>query len=78
MSEAGWPEADPALAAEDRITLPVQVNGKKRGELEIAIDASNAVIEREALELEVVARELNGRTPKKVIIVPKRIVNVVV
>jgi leucyl-tRNA synthetase len=78
VSEAGWPEADPALAAEDRITLPVQVNGKKRGELEIAVDASNATIEREALELDVVARELNGRTPKKVIIVPKRIVNVVV
>jgi leucyl-tRNA synthetase len=78
VSEAGWPEADPALAAEDKITLPVQVNGKKRGELEIAVDASNATIEREALALDVVARELNGRPPKKIIIVPKRIVNVVV
>jgi leucyl-tRNA synthetase len=56
----------------------VQVNGKKRAELEIEHDADAARVEAEALKLEAVARELNGRTPKKVIIVPKRIVNVVV
>ena len=78
VSEAGWPQADAAIASEDKILLPVQVNGKKRAELEIAADAQNAQIESEALKLDVIARELNGRTPKKVIIVPKRIVNVVV
>jgi leucyl-tRNA synthetase len=78
VSEAGWPKADASLAAQDTITLPVQVNGKKRGEIEVPADAQNALIESEALKLEVVARELNGRSPKKVIIVPKRIVNVVV
>ncbi|MDB5544618.1 MAG: leucine--tRNA ligase, partial [Hyphomicrobiales bacterium] len=78
VSEAGWPEANASLAAQDTITLPVQVNGKKRGEIVVAADAKNALIESEALKLEVVARELNGRSPKKVIIVPKRIVNVVV
>jgi leucyl-tRNA synthetase len=78
VSEVSWPKADAALAAEDMIRLPVQVNGKKRAELEIAADADNATIESEALKLEVVARELDGRSPKKVIIVPKRIINVVV
>jgi leucyl-tRNA synthetase len=78
VSEAAWPTADAGLASQDTITMPVQVNGKKRAELEIASDAPNAQIEFEALKLEIVARELNGRTPKKVIIVPKRIVNVVV
>ena len=78
VSEAAWPELDRALAADDRIVIPVQVNGKKRAELEIEHDADAARVEAEALQLEAVARELNGRTPKKVIIVPKRIVNVVV
>jgi leucyl-tRNA synthetase len=78
VAEAAWPHADPALAAEDRIIMPVQVNGKKRAELEIPADAINSLVESEALKLDIVARELNGRTPKKVIIVPKRIVNVVV
>jgi leucyl-tRNA synthetase len=78
VSEAGWPKANALLAAQDTITLPVQVNGKKRGEIEVAADALNTLIESEALKLEVVARELDGRLPKKVIIVPKRIVNVVV
>jgi leucyl-tRNA synthetase len=78
VCEAAWPAADARLASQDTITMPVQVNGKKRAELEIASDAPNAQIEFEALNLEIVARELNGRTPKKIIIVPKRIVNVVV
>jgi leucyl-tRNA synthetase len=78
VSEAAWPKLDRALAAEDRIVIPVQVNGKKRAELEIEHDANAARVEAEALKLEAVARELDGRTPKKVIIVPKRIVNVVV
>jgi leucyl-tRNA synthetase len=57
--------------------LPVQVNGKKRAELTIAAGASNAEVERAALALEPVQRFLEGRPPRKVVVVPDRIVNVV-
>jgi len=57
--------------------LPVQVNGKKRAEITIARDATNAEIEAAVLALDAVKRALDGRSPKKVIIVPGRIVNVV-
>ncbi len=74
---APWPNFDPSLLVEDSVTLPVQVNGKKRGEVTVAMDAANDDIEKAALALEEVQRHLEGRTPRKVIIVPKRIVNVV-
>ncbi|WMS44290.1 leucine--tRNA ligase [Acuticoccus sp. MNP-M23] len=74
---APWPEFDPSLLVEDRVTLPVQVNGKKRGEVTVAMDAANDDIEKAALALEEVQKHLDGRAPRKVIIVPKRIVNVV-
>ena len=67
-----------AACVEDMITLPVQVNGKKRGELTIAIDASQADVERATLALDAVRRALEGQIPKKIVVVPKRIVNVVV
>ncbi|MEM7500312.1 MAG: leucine--tRNA ligase [Pseudomonadota bacterium] len=73
-----WPVADSALAIDDVIVLPVQVNGKKRGELEVAKDADKAAIEALALGNPDVARFLEGRAPKKVIVVPGRIVNVVI
>jgi leucyl-tRNA synthetase len=73
-----WPEPDPELARDDVIVLPVQVNGKKRAELEVAAGAGQAEIERRAIEEPAVARFLEGRAPKKVIVVPGRIVNVVV
>jgi leucyl-tRNA synthetase len=57
--------------------LPVQVNGKRRGELTIAAGASNAAVEEAALALEPVQRFLEGRPPRKVVVVPNRIVNVV-
>ncbi|MCH9765715.1 MAG: leucine--tRNA ligase [Alphaproteobacteria bacterium] len=72
-----WPEADPALLVDDKITIAVQVNGKRRDELTIARDAAKDEIERAALALPSVARILDGRQPKKVIVVPQRIVNVV-
>lgn len=72
-----WPEADPSLLAEDKIILPVQVNGKKRGELSVSFDASTQDIEAAALSLDAVQKILDGGPPKKVIIVPGRIVNVV-
>ena len=73
-----WPQHDEALVIDDTVTLPVQVNGKKRGELTIARDAGQADIEAAALALETVLPHLGGKPPRKVIIVPGRIVNVVV
>ncbi|MCC2111428.1 MAG: class I tRNA ligase family protein, partial [Hyphomicrobiales bacterium] len=78
ISEEAWPEADRSLLVEDMIVLPVQVNGKKRGELTIARDASQADVEAAALALEPVSRFLDGRPPRKIVVVPQRIVNVVV
>ncbi len=76
-AKAPWPVADRALVVEDKIGLPVQVNGKKRADLVIDRAADDAAIESAALALEPVQRALEGRPVKKVIIVPKRIVNVV-
>lgn len=73
-----WPVADPLLIVETDITLPVQINGKKRGELTISADADNDEINAAILTLDFVQSALSGKAPKKVIVVPKRIVNVVV
>jgi len=59
------------------VTLPVQVNGKKRGDVTVPRDAGNSEIETAVLALDAVKRVLDGKMPKKVIIVPQRIVNVV-
>ncbi|HMB48562.1 MAG TPA: class I tRNA ligase family protein, partial [Afifellaceae bacterium] len=77
VAETPWPEVDAAYLKSDTITLPVQVNGKKRAELTVASDAANDTIEHAALELDAVRKFLDGRAPKKVIVVPGRIVNVV-
>ena len=78
VANQAWPAAEAALLVDDTITVAVQVNGKRRDELTIARSASQAEIEVAALKLEAVIRALEGRTPKKVIVVPQRIVNVVV
>ncbi len=72
-----WPELEPELLVENTITLPVQINGKKRADVTVARDAENAEIESAVLALDAVKRALDGRQPKKVIVVPQRIVNVV-
>jgi leucyl-tRNA synthetase len=77
VAEAPWPALDQSLLVEDTVTLPVQVNGKKRADLIIARDAGTTDIEAAVLELEGVRKALAGKTPKKVIVVPQRIVNVV-
>ena len=74
---APWPAADPALLVDDQITIAVQVNGKRRDELTIARAAGKDEIEAAALNLPSVAKALDGKPPKKVIVVPQRIVNVV-
>lgn len=77
VSNASWPEVDDALLVEDSLSLPVQVNGKKRGEVVVAKDAPAEQVEAEALSLDAVQRILAGKPPKKVIVVPNRIINVV-
>lgn len=77
VARSAWPVFDPALVVENEIVLPVQINGKKRGDLTIARDADQASIQQAVLELDFVKAALNGGSPKKVIVVPQRIVNVV-
>lgn len=77
VSEADWPQIERDLLVEDSVTLVVQVNGKKRGEVTVATAAQNPEIEAAALALDAVKLALDGKPVRKVIIVPKRIVNVV-
>jgi leucyl-tRNA synthetase len=77
VSQADWPAVEPGLLIEDTITLPVQVNGKKRADISVSRNAQNAEIEAAVLALDAVKRALDGKLPRKVIIVPQRIVNVV-
>ena len=72
-----WPKLEPDLLIEDTITLPVQINGKKRGDVTVARNAEKAEIETAVLALDAVKKALDGKPPKKVIVVPQRIVNVV-
>ncbi|MEM9286604.1 MAG: class I tRNA ligase family protein, partial [Pseudomonadota bacterium] len=76
-TDAAWPEADEALLTEDVVTLPVQVNGKRRGEIKVAPDAAEDAVKEAALAQRDVARFMEGKTVRKVIVVPGRIVNVV-
>ena len=75
--DRGLAEFEPELLVENTITLPVQINGKKRADVTVTRDARNAEIEAAVLALDAVKRALDGKSPKKVIVVPQRIVNVV-
>ena len=77
VSMQPWPEVEPDLLVENTITLPVQVNGKKRADVTVPRDAGNSDIEAAVLTLDAVIKALDGKAPKKVIVVPQRIVNVV-
>ncbi|ESY64484.1 leucyl-tRNA synthetase [Mesorhizobium sp. LNHC252B00] len=77
VAERPWPAFDPALVVDNEVTYPVQVNGKKRGDLTIARDADQGAVEKAVLALDFVQKALEGKAPRKVIIVPQRIVNVV-
>jgi len=78
VAQAPWPQLEPDLLIETAITLPVQINGKKRADVTVPRDAKAAEIEAAVLALDAVKRVLDGKAPKKVIVVPGRIVNVVV
>ncbi|KNX40460.1 Leucine--tRNA ligase [Roseovarius tolerans] len=78
VATAPWPEADPAMLIDETVILPIQINGKRRGELSLPADMEKSEVEKAALAHEAVQKALNGGQPKKVIVVPGRIVNVVV
>ncbi|MCW8835671.1 MAG: class I tRNA ligase family protein, partial [Rhodospirillales bacterium] len=78
LAETAWPEADPTLLVNDTVTVAVQINGKLRGTIDIAHDADRDIAEAAALALPKVIESLDGKAPRKVIVVPNRIVNVVV
>jgi len=77
ISEAAWPQIERDLLIEDSVTLVVQVNGKKRGDVTVPRLAQNPEIEAAVLALDAVKTALGGKAVRKVIIVPMRIVNVV-
>jgi leucyl-tRNA synthetase len=78
IANAAWPVADPALLVEDEVTLPIQINGKRRDEITVPKDMNKEELEVLVLTNNAVVKALDGATPKKVIIVPGRIVNVVI
>jgi leucyl-tRNA synthetase len=77
LEDVPFPQADPAALARDAVTLAVQVNGKLRGTIEVAVDASREAIEAVALAEPGVAKFLDGQAVRKVIVVPGKIVNIV-
>jgi leucyl-tRNA synthetase len=77
ISEASWPQIERDLLVEDTVTLVVQVNGKKRGDVTVPRVAQNPEIEAAVLALDAVKLALGGKAVRKVIVVPMRIVNVV-
>jgi leucyl-tRNA synthetase len=77
LTYSPWPKHDPALLVEDLVEIPVQVNGKLRDVIRVKTDAPTAEIEKVAQASEKVQSFLNGKTVKKVIVVPKRLVNIV-
>ncbi len=78
IHKAPWPTVDPRALTRDEVELVIQVNGKLRGHLKVAIDADTQTVETVALNLPNVQRFLEGKTVKKVIVVPNKLVNVVV
>ncbi|MBD2754279.1 leucine--tRNA ligase [Spirosoma validum] len=78
ISKAQFPTFNPAYLVEDAFEYPIQINGKVRTTISFAIDRAPTEIEREVLADEIVQKWLDGKSPKKVVVVPKRIVNVVI
>jgi leucyl-tRNA synthetase len=77
VAQAAWPSWDRALSEDEERTLPVQINGKRRGEVRAPAGASAAEVEQIVLGDDEIRRRLEGLTIRKVIVVPDRIVNLV-
>ncbi|MHA7850607.1 leucine--tRNA ligase [Roseovarius sp.] len=78
VAKAAWPQADEAMLVDDTVILPIQINGKRRAEITVPKDMDKSEVEKQALATDAVRKALDGAQPKKVIVVPGRIVNVVV
>ncbi|KPQ06014.1 MAG: leucyl-tRNA synthetase LeuS [Rhodobacteraceae bacterium HLUCCA12] len=78
VTQAPWPKADPAMLVSDTVVLPIQINGKRKAEITVAADLPKEEVEKVALAEDAVIKALAGASPRKVIVVPGRIVNVVV
>ncbi|MCF6343868.1 MAG: leucine--tRNA ligase [Devosiaceae bacterium] len=78
ISDALWPTVDKSLLIEDNITMPIQVNGKRRAQIIVPKDTQKEKIEKLALHQSAISNILAGKTPKKIIVVPNRIVNIVI
>jgi len=78
IADERWPDVDESLLVDDTVTVAVQVNGKMRGTIELAKDIDKAEAETAALNLDTAIAAMDGKTPRKVIVVPNRIVNIVV
>ena len=78
LANTAWPKADECLAADDEIEVGIQVNGKLRDTIMLSRDCENADAEARALESKTILRYLNGNTPKKIIVVKNRVINVVI
>ena len=78
IANAPWPVADESLLVEDSVTMPIQINGKRRSEISVPKDMDKSEVEKLALADDAVVKALAGGQPKKLIVVPGRIINVVV
>jgi leucyl-tRNA synthetase len=78
LAHADWPSWDPALVVDDTITVVIQINGKKRDELQVPKDTTRDELERLALASERALKHMDGKAPRKVVVVPGRLVNIVV
>ncbi|HQT42175.1 MAG TPA: class I tRNA ligase family protein, partial [Polynucleobacter sp.] len=77
LLDAPWPAVDETALVQTELTVMLQINGKLRGEIRVPADASKEQIEALALQSEPAIRSLNGAIPKKVIVVPGRLINIV-
>jgi leucyl-tRNA synthetase len=78
IARAPWPVYDPALTIGETIEIPVQINGRLRSVITVAVDADNATLEKEGLADEIIQRHIADKTLQRVIVVPGRLVNVIV
>jgi leucyl-tRNA synthetase len=78
LLDAPWPEVDEKALERDTSELMLQINGKLRGAIEVAVTASKEDIEKAAVSTEAFIKQASGASPKKVIVVPGRLVNIVV
>ncbi|MBD8066493.1 leucine--tRNA ligase [Devosia sp. PTR5] len=78
VADAPWPEVDPKMLVDDEVTLPIQINGKRRSEVTVAKGLSSGEVEALVLALDDIQKALDGKTPKKIVVVQDRIVNVVI